>query len=75
MEDAPTFTLSLSSGEHRKVTFVSRKYFMEIRENLNVEEDDIANISWSGRAEADADLANRALRSQLRLHKLVLNEE
>src|SRR5690349_18880300 len=26
VEDAPTFTLSLASGEHRTVTFVSRKY-------------------------------------------------
>jgi hypothetical protein len=74
VEDAPTFTLSLSSGEYRKVTFVSQKYFMEIRERLNVAEDDIAKIAWIGRAQADADLASRALRSQLRLHKIVLEE-
>jgi hypothetical protein len=74
IEDAPTFTLSLSSGEHRKVTFVSEKYFMEIREKLHVAEDDIAKISWIGRAQVDADIASRALRFQLRQHKLILSE-
>ena len=75
VEDAPTFTLSLSSGEHRTVTFVSEKYFMEIRNKINVSEDDISRISWIGRAQLDADLAAKALRSQLRLHKVVLADE
>jgi hypothetical protein len=75
IEDAPTFTLSLSSGEHRTVTFVNRKYFMEFKEKLNVNEDDIARISWIRQSRIDAEKAGKALRSQLRLHKIMLDEE
>ena len=32
VEDAPTFTLSLASGEQRTVTFVNEKYFLEIKD-------------------------------------------
>jgi hypothetical protein len=75
VEDAPTFTLSLASGENRTVTFVSQKYFMEIREKINVKEDDIPRIYWIRRSEVDAEMAVRALRAQLRLHKGTLDEE
>jgi hypothetical protein len=75
IEDAPTFTLSLASGEHRTVTFVSKKYFMEIKENLNITEDDISRIYWIGRSQMDAEKAGKALRAQLRQHKIILQDE
>jgi hypothetical protein len=69
VEDAPTFTLSLASGEHRTVTFVSEKYFMEIREEINVSENDVSRIYWIVDAKENADMAVGALRARLRLHK------
>jgi hypothetical protein len=75
IEDAPTFTLSLASGEHRTVTFVSKKYFMEIKEKINIKEDDISKIFWIGNSQMDAEKAGKALRAQLRLHKVILQDE
>jgi len=69
VEDAPTFTLSLASGEHRTVTFVSKKYFMEIKERINLSEDDVSRIYWIADAQENANMAVGALRSRLRLHK------
>jgi hypothetical protein len=69
IQEAPTFTLSLASGEHRTVTFVSEKYFQEIKNEIQLAEDDIPRIYWIGRSRKDVDNAIKALRSQLRLHK------
>lgn len=69
VEDAPTFTLSLASGEHRTVTFVSEKYFMEIKEKINLNEADVLRIYWILDAQENANMAVGALRARLRLHK------
>lgn len=69
VEEAPTFTLSLASGENRTVTFVSKDYFMEIRQKIYIEENDISKIYWIGRSQKDANNAIKALRARLRHHK------
>jgi len=71
IEDAPTFTLSLASGEHRTVTFVNEKYFIEIKDKIDVSEDDISQIYLIQDSQTYADSAIKALRFQLRLHKII----
>jgi hypothetical protein len=71
VEDAPTFTLSLASGEHRTVTFVNEKYFMEIKDKINVAEDNISQIYLIQDSQTYAENAIKALRYQLRLHKAI----
>lgn len=71
IEDAPTFTMSLSSGESRRVTFVSEKYFMKIKDEIDVAEEDISRIFLVQTSTVNTYNAIRALRSQLRLHKTV----
>ncbi len=75
VEDAPTFTLSLASGEHRTVTFVSEKYFMEIKEKINLNEADVLRIYWILDAQENANMAVGALRARLRLHKETHDEK
>lgn len=75
IEDAPTFTMSLSSGESRKVTFVSKKYFQKIKDEIDVSEEDISKIYLIQRSQVDASNAIRALRKQLRLHKALDDNE
>lgn len=74
VEDAPTFTLSLASGEHRTVTFVSEKYFMEIKDDINLSKDDVPRIYWILDAQENANMAVGALRARLRLHKEAQDE-
>lgn len=71
IEDAPTFTMSLSSGDSRKVTFVSEKYFMKIKDEIDVAEEDVSRIYLVQNSTENTYNAIRALRSQLRLHKTV----
>ncbi len=75
VEDAPTFTLSLASGEQRTVTFVSEKYFMEIRDKIDVAQDDISKIFWIRNAKETADDAMSTLRYYVRLHKWTIEDE
>ena len=49
VEDAPTFTLSLASGENRTVTFVNEKYFLEIKEKIGISEDNIHRIYFNSK--------------------------
>ncbi len=70
IEDAPTFTMSLSSGDSRKVTFVSEKYFMKIKDEIGVAEQDVSKIFLVQNSTVNTYNAIRALRSQLRLHKM-----
>jgi hypothetical protein len=69
VEDAPTFILSLASGENRTVTFVNEKYFLEIKDRINVLEENVSKIYLIQASQANADNAIKALRHQLRLHK------
>jgi len=70
IEDAPTFSLSLASGERRTVTFVNEDYFLGVREKLgDLTVDQIRDMNWVREAEQIADNAIRALRSYLRKHK------
>lgn len=73
IEDAPTFTMSLASGENRKVTFVSEKYFLKIKDEIDVPEENISKIFLIQNSQASASNAIRALRQQLRLHKTIDN--
>jgi hypothetical protein len=69
INDAPTFTLSLASGEQRTVTFVNANYFLGIRDKLNISETEIRDIYWVRDSEVIAENAIRALRYHLRQHK------
>jgi hypothetical protein len=69
VEDSPTFTLSLKSGEIHKVSFVSQDYFVKIREKLDITLDDVDNIYWIGQARRVADNVIKALRHYVRQHK------
>lgn len=74
VEDAPTFTLSLASGESRTVTFVNEKYFLEIKDKIDVAEENISKIYLIQDSRTYADNAIKALRHQLRLHKSLEND-
>lgn len=74
VEDAPTFTLSLASGENRTVTFVNEKYFLEIKHKIDILEENISKIFLIRASQIYAENAIRALRNQLRLHKTLDNE-
>lgn len=69
IEEAPTFTLSLASGENRTMTFTSEDYLMEIREKIDIEKEDVAKIYGVNNTRKDIENMIRALRAQLRLHK------
>lgn len=69
VEEAPTFTLSLASGENRTMTFTSEDYLMEIREKIDIEKEDVAKIYGVNNTRKDIENMIRALRAQLRLHK------
>ena len=70
IEDAPTFSMSLSSGERRQVTFASQSYFEGIRKQMG--EDALPHFDarrWARNPETAADNAIKALRARLRAHK------
>lgn len=69
IENAPTFSMSLASGEKRTVTFVNQDYFAGISKKLDIEEDKIKHLGWVSDAAQLADNAIKALRSYLRKHK------
>lgn len=69
IEDAPTFTMSLSSGENRTVTFVSEKYFLKIKEEIDVTEENVEKIFLIQDTRQNSGNAIKALRKQLRSHK------
>lgn len=73
IEDAPTFTLSLSSGERHQVTFVNENYFFEIREELGIKPDEVPMVHWIKDSQRVANNSIKALRYHLRQHKQ-LNE-
>ena len=75
VEDAPTFILSLASGENRTVTFVNEKYFLEIKDKIDLPEENISRIFLIGVSRANADNAIRAIRQRLRLHKALDTDE
>jgi hypothetical protein len=75
VEDAPTFTLSLASGENRTVTFVNEKYFLKIKEKIDIPEENISKIYLIQDSQLYADKAIKALRHQLRLHKTMDNSD
>lgn len=70
IEDAPTFTLSLSSGERHRVTFVNKDYFMKIRDKVKLSEEDVEQITWVPQSTENAKNAIAALRGRLRKHKV-----
>lgn len=69
VEDSPTFTLSLKSGEIHKVSFVNQDYFVKVREKLDITLDDVDNIYWIGQARRNSDNVIKALRHYIRQHK------
>jgi hypothetical protein len=69
IDDAPTFVLSLADGEKRAVTFVNEKYFKEIKEKIDISEDNISKIYWIQDSQKIAENAIKALRFRLRKHK------
>jgi hypothetical protein len=69
VENAPTFTLCLASGESRTVTFVNEKYFLEIKDKIDIAKEDISRIYLIGLSRTYANNAIKAIRYQLRLHK------
>jgi hypothetical protein len=75
VDDAPTFTISLASGEKLTVTFINEKYFLEIKDKINVLEEDISRIYLIQASRAYADNAIKAIRFQLRLHKTLDNND
>jgi hypothetical protein len=75
VEDTPTFTFSLASGEYHTATFVCEKYFMEIREKINISEDDVSRIYWIVDAGENVNMAVKAMRYRLRLHKEMNDEK
>jgi hypothetical protein len=78
IEDAPTFSLSLASGERRTVTFVNQDYFTGIKSKiveLTQDLDESTRINWVSGAEQVADSAVKAIRYYLRLHKGMSDEQ
>lgn len=71
IEDSPTFTLSLKSGETHDVTFVSQNYFINIRERLNISHDNVDRILWINKAKAITENVIKSLRYYLRQHKVL----
>jgi len=69
VDDAPTFTLSLKSGETHKVAFVSENYFMNVRDRLNISPDEIGQIYWIDESQRVAENVIKSLRYYLRQHK------
>jgi uncharacterized small protein (DUF1192 family) len=69
VEDSPSFTLSLKSGEKHQVSFVSQDYFVKVREKLEISLDDIGKIYWINQARTIADNVIKALRHYIRQHK------
>ncbi len=69
IEDSPTFTLSLKSGETHEVTFVSQNYFINVREKLNISHDNIDRILWIAKSKTIAENVIKSLRYYLRQHK------
>jgi hypothetical protein len=70
IEDAPTFSLSLASGEIRKVTLVNEGYFAGISKKLDLlSSEDAGNLQWVRDAQKVASNAIEALRAHLRKHK------
>lgn len=72
LENAPTFSLVLSSGDSIQVTYASGEYIKNWYQRLIVSPDsefafDLKN--WVGNPEVVADKAVKALRKQLRRHK------
>jgi hypothetical protein len=69
IEDSPTFTLSLRSGEIHQVSFVSQDYFEKVRDKLEINPEDVGKIYWINQARTVADNVIEALRSYIRKHK------
>lgn len=69
IEDSPTFTLSLKSGEIHKVSFVNQDYFIKVRDKLKITLDEIDKIYWIGQSRKIADNVIKALRHYIRQHK------
>ena len=74
IENIPTFSLSLSSGERRQVTFASESYVKEIKKRIEKDspeedEDDDDDEQWVDNPEQTAENAIKALRAKLREHK------
>jgi len=61
--------MALASGDHRTVTFVSEKYFLKIKDKIDLTEENVSKIYWIRDSEKVADHAIKALRYYLRLHK------
>ncbi|HLO15318.1 MAG TPA: toll/interleukin-1 receptor domain-containing protein [Anaerolineales bacterium] len=69
IENIPTFVLSLASGERITIALVNERYFMAIKERLDVSRENIVKISLIDESRSLADNAIKALRLQIRLHK------
>ena len=71
IEDAPTFMLSLSSGERHLVTFVNKDYFLKIinKVNFDIDEDDIEQITLISSSVRNTNNAITALRGRLKAIK------
>jgi len=69
IEDSPSFTLSLKSGEKHKVAFVNQEYFIKVKDKLKIDPNDIDKIYWINQAKVIANNVIKALRAYLRKHK------
>lgn len=72
LENAPTFSLSLSSGDSIQVTYASSEYIKNWFRMLTVSPDGEFGFelkNWVGNPEVVAEKALKALRKQLRRHK------
>jgi hypothetical protein len=69
VEDAPTFTIYLSGAEERTVTYVNENYFLEIRDKLGLDSDQVSRIYWVQDSDRIAQDTVRLLRYYLRESK------
>jgi len=69
IENAPTFGMSLTSGERVDVTFPNLEYFTKISEPHDNKPISFDPKQWASNPEIAADNAIKALRSHLRKHK------
>ena len=74
IENAPTFGMSLTSGERVDVTFPNQEYFTKISEPRDKKSVAFNPKQWASNPEIAADNAIKALRLHLRKHKSLPDE-
>jgi hypothetical protein len=74
VEDIPTFSLSLASGEVREVTLACPNYFQRLREQLGAETLPFDPARWANDPQRTVEAALQVLRQQTRLHSNLSSE-